>query len=43
MFVATTNVANKQIYPFAFGYGDGENDQSWTYFSTKSLNFIKSP
>ena len=27
MFVATTKDANEQIYPFAFAFGDEENDQ----------------
>ena len=32
MFVTTTKDGNKQIYPIAFGFGDGENHQSWSSF-----------
>ena len=30
MFVATANDGNEQIYPIGFGFGDKENDLSWT-------------
>ena len=30
MFVVGTKDVNEQIYPFAFGFGNRENDQSWT-------------
>ena len=43
MFVATTKDADEQIYPFAFGFGNRENDLSWTWFLTKHRNVIGSP
>ncbi|KAK3217898.1 hypothetical protein Dsin_011868 [Dipteronia sinensis] len=32
MFVATAQDGNEQVYPFAFGYGDSENNLSWECF-----------
>ena len=43
MFVATTKDANEQIYPFAFAFGDEENDQLQTWFLTEFHNVIGSP
>ena len=30
MFVAATDDGNEQIYSITFGFGNGENDRSWT-------------
>ena len=43
MFVATTMDGNEQIFPLAFGFGDGENDQSWSWFLIELRNVIRSP
>ena len=32
MFVAAAMNGNEQIYSIAFGFGDEENDLSWTCF-----------
>ena len=40
MFVAITMDGNEQIYPF--GFGNGENDQSWNWFLTELHNVIVS-
>ena len=40
MFVARIMDVNKQIYPLAFGFGDGENDQSWTWLLIELCNVI---
>ena len=34
LFVATTKDDNEQIYPVAFGFGNGETVRAWTWFLT---------
>ncbi|KAK3195742.1 hypothetical protein Dsin_027052 [Dipteronia sinensis] len=34
---------NNQIYPLAFGYGDSENDASWSWFLTELHDVIGEP
>ena len=43
MFVIATKDGNEIIYPVAFGFGDGENNASWTLFLTELHNIIGSP
>ncbi|KAK0593323.1 hypothetical protein LWI29_034749 [Acer saccharum] len=43
MFVACCMDGNNQIYPLAFGYGDSENDASWSWFLTKLHDVIGEP
>ena len=42
MFVVATKDANNHIYPIGFGFGDEENDWSWTRFLTELHNVIRS-
>ncbi|XP_038693783.1 uncharacterized protein LOC119991509 [Tripterygium wilfordii] len=35
LFVATCLDGNNQVYPLAFGVGDSENDDAWTWFFEK--------
>ena len=42
IFVATTIDGNKQIFPLAYGFGDEENDRSWTWFLEQLDNVIGS-
>ena len=42
MFVVTTMDGNEKIYPLAFGFDDGKNDQSRTWFLTELRNVIRS-
>lgn len=43
MFVAATKDANEQIFPLAFGIGDKENDNSWTWFLRQLKRTFGSP
>ncbi|KAK3189599.1 hypothetical protein Dsin_029160 [Dipteronia sinensis] len=43
MFVACCMDGNNQIYPLAFGYGDSENDASWSWFLTELHDVIGEP
>ena len=42
MFVITIMDGNEQIYPLTFGFGDKENDRSWTWFLTEVRNVTRS-
>ena len=43
LFVAATKDGNEQIYPLAFGVGDSENDNAWTWFITELRAVIGTP
>ena len=42
MFVTVAKAGNEQSYTIAFGFGDEENDWSWTRFLTELHNVIGS-
>ncbi|XP_038701913.1 uncharacterized protein LOC119998649 [Tripterygium wilfordii] len=42
LFVATCLDGNNQVYPLAFGVGDSENDDAWTWFFEKLNGAIES-
>ena len=43
MFIAACKDANEQVYPLAFGFGDVEDEKSWSWFLTKLRNVIGCP
>ena len=43
MFVAVIIGGNEQIYPIAFGFDNGKNNQSWSCFLTELRIVIGSP
>jgi len=40
IFIAACKDANEQVYPLAFGFGDVEDEKSWSWFLTKLLLVI---
>ncbi|KAK3222173.1 hypothetical protein Dsin_009198 [Dipteronia sinensis] len=43
MFVAICLDANNQVFPLAYGFGDIEDEMSWTWFLNELKNAIGSP
>ncbi|KAK3185021.1 hypothetical protein Dsin_032307 [Dipteronia sinensis] len=43
MFVAICLDANNQVFPLAYGFGDVEDEMSWTWFLNELKNAIGSP
>ena len=40
IFVAACKDGEEMIYPIAFGFGDGESDNSWTWFLSRLREII---